>query len=255
LVEVSDYPQRKPQVGIREMGLPYEADPAVSRHLAYFLSRHVGEGAGVAYPSAVLFNGGVMKAGVLRDQVLQLLRQWHGDADLRELSATDLDSAVAQGAAYSGLARQGRGIRIRAGVSRTYYIGVESAMPAVPGIPTPVNALCVVPFGMEEGTEADIRQREFGLVVGQPALFQLFGSTVRKTDQVGEVVEDWSDDLQEVATMETQLPATETEGSGALLPVWLRSKVTEIGTLELWCVARNDDRQWKLEFNLREQPT
>jgi hypothetical protein len=255
LVEATEYPQRKPQVGIREMGLPYEADPAVSRHLAQFLSRHVSadeNGTGTAYPSAVLFNGGVMKAASLRQQVLALLRQWRGTGELRELEAVDLDQAVALGAAYYGLARQGRGIRIRAGTSRTYYIGVESAMPAVPGIPTPVNALCVAPFGMEEGAEADIRAREFGLVVGQPAIFQLLGSTTRKTDQAGEMVEDWGDELQEVAIMETQLPATEPEGGGTLLPVWLQSKVTEIGTLELWCVARDDERKWKLEFNIRE---
>lgn len=257
LVEAGDYPQRKPQVGLREMGLPYETDPAISRHLAYFLSRHInaGEpGEGVAYPSAVLFNGGMMKAPALRQQVFHLLRQWRGESALRELEAADLDQAVALGATYYGLARKGRGIRIRAGTSRSYYIGVESAMPAVPGIPTPVNALCVVPFGMEEGSEAEIREREFGLVVGQPAVFQLLGSTTRKTDQVGEIVEDWSDELQEITTMETQLPATETEGGGTLLPVWLQSKVTEIGTLELWCVARSDGRKWKLEFNIREQP-
>lgn len=264
LVEATDYPQRKPQVGIREMGLPYESDPAISRHLAYFLSRHVtgaaeGEDDGeandgaVAFPSAVLFNGGVMKATALRQQVLELLHSWQADGNLRELPAVDLDLAVALGATYYGLARKGRGIRIRAGTSRTYYIGVESAMPAVPGIPTPVNALCVVPFGMEEGTEAEIRQKEFGLVVGEPAVFQLLASTTRKTDQAGEIVEDWGDELQQINQMETRLPASETEGGGTIIPVWLESRVTEIGTLELWCVARADDRRWKLEFNIREQ--
>lgn len=256
LVAADDFPQRKAQVGIREMGLAYASDPAISRHLAYFLSRHItgaGPDTDVGYPAAVLFNGGVMKAVVLRNQVLQVLRQWQADGELRELPAVDLDQAVALGAAYYGLARRGRGIRIRAGASRAYYIGVESAMPAVPGIPTPVNAFCVVPFGMEEGSEAEMRTREFGLVVGQPAIFQLLASTTRKGDPVGEVIEDWSDELEEVTTMEAQLPATTTEEGGTLIPVWLKSRVTEIGTLELWCVARNDDRQWKLEFNIRER--
>lgn len=260
LVGANDFPQRKAQVGIREMGLAYESDPAISRHLAYFLSQHVGgdpaEG-GVAYPSAVLFNGGVMKAEPLRRGVLQLLQQWHNDEAPRELAAVDLDRSVALGAAYYGLARKGRGIRIRAGASRTYYIGVESSMPAVPGIPTPVNALCVVPFGMEEGTSADMRQKEFGLVLGEPAVFQLLGSTTRKTDQAGEIIEDWNDELEEVILMETQLPAPTTEEGeaigGAIIPVWLQSKVTEIGTLELWCVSRDNERRWKLEFNIREQ--
>jgi len=269
LVEATEFPQRKAQVGIREMGLAYESDPAISRHLAHFLSQHVGgdpaEG-GVAYPSAVLFNGGVMKAASLRTQVLTLLQNWqaaHGGTveTLRELEAADLDRSVGLGAAYYGMARKGRGIRIRAGAAQTYYIGVESSMPAVPGIPTPVNALCVVPFGMEEGTSADIRQKEFGLVLGEPAVFQLLASNTRKTDEVGETVEDWNDELEEVTLMETQFsapPARDGEDEseavgGTIIPVWLQSKMTEIGTLELWCVARNSEQRWKLEFNLREQ--
>jgi molecular chaperone DnaK (HSP70) len=254
--EATEHPQRKPQVGIREMGLPYASDPAITRHLAYFLSRQVttGDGAsGVAFPSAVLFNGGVMKADPLRDQILQALQYWSGDSDLRELPAANLDLAVALGAAYYGLARRGRGIRIRAGAPRTYYIGIESAMPAVPGIPAPMKALCVVPFGMEEGTSADIRDKEFGLVVGDQAVFHFLASTTRRQDQVGEEVEDWSGEIQEVANLETRLPATDGDEGGTIIPVWLHSRVTEVGTLELWCVARGEDRRWRLEFNIREQ--
>ncbi len=116
-----------------------------------------------------------------------------------------------------------------------------------------MKALCVVPFGMEEGSDAEIRQREFGLVVGEPAVFHLLDSTVRKQDQAGEIVEDWQGDIEEVTTMETVLPATEEEEGGKIIPVWLQSKVTEVGTLELWCVARDENRRWKLEFNLRER--
>lgn len=245
------YPEQKPRVGMREMGLPYASDPGITRHLAAFLGRQVSAN-GVPFPSAVLFNGGVMKAGVLRERVLAVLRQWRDNEALRELNAPDLDQSVAVGAAYYGTARTGRGIRIRAGVAQTYYIGVESAMPAVPGVPTPVNALCVVPFGMEEGTEADIRGREFGLVVGEHAVFQLLASNTRKADTTGEVVEDWGGEIREVATMEVALPAAgETDGS-TVVPVWLQSRVTEIGTIELWCVSGNDDQRWKLEFNVRE---
>ncbi len=244
-------PEQKPRVGVREMGLPYEADPAITRHLAAFLGRQSGEGHAVAFPSAVLFNGGVMKADVLRQQVLDVLRSW-SDGAVRALPAADLDQAVAIGAAYYGIARQGRGIRIRAGVPRTYYIGIESAMPTVPGVPTPMNALCVVPFGMEEGTHAEIRNKEFGLVVGEQAVFHLLASTTRKTDPAGALVEDWSGEIEEVATMEATLSSDDDAG-GSLLPVWLESRVTEIGTLELWCVSKaNPDRRWKLEFNIRE---
>jgi molecular chaperone DnaK (HSP70) len=258
VVESSDYPSEKPRVGMREMGLPYEADPAVTRHLARFLGRQAqktpGEsGSQVPYPSAVLFNGGVMKSDILRQRVLTVLDRWDAGKKLRELASENLDLAVARGAAYYGLARTGRGVRIRGGAARSYYIGIESSMPAVPGIPTPMKALCVVPFGMEEGTDAEIREREFGLVVGEPAVFHLLASTVRKKDLVGEIVEDWSGEIEEVTTMETALPATGEEQGGNVIPVWLQSKVTEIGTLELWCVDRDEDRRWKLEFNLRER--
>ena len=256
--EVSEYPQEKPKVGVREMGLPYESDPAITRHLARFLGRqaHGGpsqSGVPVAYPSAVLFNGGVMKSELLRTRILSVLNRWHGAEQLRELASVDLDLAVARGAAYYGLARHGRGIRIRGGTARSYYIGIESSMPSVPGIPTPIKALCVVPFGMEEGSDVEIRQREFGLVVGEPAVFHLLDSTIRRQDQSGEIVEDWQGDMEQLTTMEAVLPVTEEEEGGKVIPVWLQSKVTEVGTLELWCVARDEDRRWKLEFNLRER--
>ena len=253
----TDYPQRKPQVGVREMGLPYASDPAITRHLAYFLSRQAAGEESTAttpYPSAVLFNGGVMKAEPLREQVLAALRTWGDNEALRELPAADLDLAVAIGAAYYGLVRKGRGIRVRAGAPRTYYIGIESTMPAVPGIPTPLKALCVVPFGMEEGEEEHIRSKEFGLIVGEQAVFHFLASSTRKEDAVGEEVDDWGGEIEEVATLEATLPSSDGEVGSAIIPVWLQSKVTEVGTLELWCVARNSDRKWKLEFNIREQP-
>lgn len=252
--EFHELPQRKPRVGVREMGLPYESDPAITRHLAAFLNRQVNQGdgaTGVAFPSSVLFNGGVMKADALRTQVVTTLNKWHHDSNISELPSVNLDLAVALGATYYGLARAGKGIRIKAGTAQSYYIGVESAMPAVPGIPTPVNALCVVPFGMEEGTQAEVRGKEFGLVVGEPAVFHLLGTTNRKEDAVGYVIEDWDGDLLEVATLDSQIDVGEDE-SGTVIPVYLESHVTEIGTLEIWCVSRDDDRRWKLEFNLRD---
>jgi hypothetical protein len=150
------------------------------------------------------------------------------------------------------MARRGRGVRIRSGAARTYYVGVESAMPAVPGIAAPLKALCVVPFGMEEGTSASLPERQFGLVVGEPAEFRFLSSTVRKMDPGGALIEDWGDDLEEMSPLEVTLPG-EPE-SGTVVPVTLESHVTEIGTLELWCVSadRAKDR-WKLELNIRER--
>ena len=114
-----------------------------------------------------------------------MLGQWSKRRSAKVLPADDLDRAVARGAAYYGLVRRGKGIRIRGGTARAYYIGVETALPAVPGSPPPLKALCVVPFGMEEGTEADVPGQEFGLVVGEPAEFRFLGSTVRRADTVG----------------------------------------------------------------------
>lgn len=256
ICEATDYPQAKPKVGMREMGLPYEAEPAITRHLASFLARQAQHGPGtsdVANPGAVLFNGGVMKSAILRERVLTVLKQWYATGVIRELPALDLDLAVARGASCYGLAQRGRGIRIRGGTAHSYYIGIESAMPAVPGIPAPIKALCVVPFGMEEGTEEEIRQREFGLVLGEPTVFQLLASTTRKQDQIAELIEDWHGDIEEVTTMHTELTVTEPEKKGTVVPVWLQSKLTQVGTLELWCVSREEDQRWKLEFDLRER--
>jgi hypothetical protein len=261
-----DSPARQRRIGFQELGLPYAADPAVTKHLARFLSQQAsGEEAdlirrgpsGFACPTHVLFNGGVMKAGVLRERVVAVLDSWlraEGFEPLGErgvLEAPDLDHAVARGAAYYGRAKRGRGVRIRSGAPRTYYIGVESAMPAVPGLPAPLKALCVVPFGMEEGTEAAIPGREFGLVVGEPAEFRFLSSTVRKGDEVGSLVEDWGDEIEESSPLEVTLKVDGKDDT--VMPVRLETRVTEVGTLEVWCVSRDGSERWKLEFNIREQ--
>jgi len=258
-------PQRR--IGFQELGLPYAADAAVTKHLARFLSQQVknspqagdirtGPG-GMACPTHILFNGGVMKAEVLRERLVEVLNGWLVQEGFEPLStanilnAPDLEHAVARGAAYYGRARSGHGVRIRSGVSRTYYIGIESAMPAVPGLEAPMKALCVAPFGMEEGTEAVVPQREFGLVVGEPAEFRFLSSTIRKQDNVGDLLQDWGNDIEELSPLEVTLTI---EGQqGTVLPVRLQSRVTEIGTLELWCVSRDGTNRWKLELNVREK--
>jgi hypothetical protein len=239
-------PRSQHGIGLQEIGLAYASDPAVTYHLAQFL----GENRDAGHPTAVLFNGGVMKAGNLRRRVMEILGDWQGDAadaPVRALEAADFDLAVARGAAYYGLARRGRGIRIRYGLNKSYYIGIAASMPAVPGLPAPIKALCVAPFGMEEGTRASLEGREFALVVGAPVKFDFLGS-MRHDDPVGTVVEDWEGEIKTIAAIETTLDGE----SGQVIPVTLESRVTEVGTLELWCVAREDQRRWKLEFNVRE---
>ncbi len=241
-------PERARRTGLTEMGLPYAADPRLTAHLAEFLARHRDDG----MPTAVLFNGGVMKAAALRERLLGVLRDWCG-AGLRELRGIHLDQAVARGAAYSGLARRGRGIRIRGGAARAYYIGVETAMPAVPGMPPPLKAVCLVPRGTEEGSELELPGQEFGLVVGEAAEFRMLGSSSREADVLGTVLETWGDEVEELSPLVTTLEWADHDGT--LVPVRLRVHLTEIGTLELWCVARDGARRWKLEFGVRHGDT
>ena len=248
LVGVDERPRSPTRAGLQEIGLPYAADPAITRHVAGFLARH--REVAPSGPSAVLFNGGVTKASLLRARIVEALGRWRGGA-VRVLEGAHPDLAVAEGAATYGLARRGRGVRIRGGTARAYYVGVESATPAVPGVPAPVKAICLAPFGMEEGSGVDLPATEFALVVGEPAQFRFFGSSVRRADGPGTVVEGWAPgELEELAPIEATL-APDGE-KGYTVPVRLRAEVTEVGTLELWCVARDGGRRWKLELNVRQ---
>ncbi len=252
-------PTRQSKVGFQEMGLPYVSDPAMTKHLAYFLTRQTDalaeEGTTQRHlPSAILFNGGVFKAEVLRQRVLEILNGWAsagGAETIRALGGIDLDVAVARGAAYYGLVRRGKGVRIRGGTARAYYIGVETALPAVPGMPPPLKALCVAPFGMEEGTETDLPRQEFALVVGEPAQFRFLASTVRRQDTPGTVVEHWEDEIEELAPLTTTLESD--DPNLRQVPVHLHSRVSEVGQLELSCQSRDGKQSWKLEFNVREK--
>jgi molecular chaperone DnaK (HSP70) len=237
-VSLGDEPQGR-RAALVEFGLPFAADAAITRHLAHFL-RHQQ-----ATPTHVLFNGGVLRAKPVRERILRVLNAWLPKPVIA-LNADDLMHAVARGATYYGLARQGKGIRVRGGVPRSYYIGIETAMPAVPGLRPPLKALTVVPFGMEEGTGHQLANRQFALSIGERAQFRFFASSERKEDPVGLMLDEIPDELEETAPVEVHLPGN----LGETVPVTLESLVTETGVLELWFVAR-DGRRWKLEFNVR----
>ena len=162
--------------------------------------------------------------------------------------------AVAHGAAIYGRHRAtGKGMRIKAGTSRSYYIGLEASMPAVPGFRPPVKALCVVPQGMQEGTELLIEGRTFGLVTGQAAEFRFFSSTVRSGDMPGQILPDAERELEETSLLEVELPALPDVSAGQVVPVQMESVVTELVTLELWMKHTNSDRRWKIEFQVRTE--
>ena len=238
-VELSATPAVQRRAGLTTLGLPYAQDPAITRHLAAFLRR-----APEYPPSAILFNGGVFKDARLQESVGALVDRWMGKS-VKRLRSASLDLAVALGSSYSGLARRGRGIRIRGGTARAYYVGVESAAPAVPGFAPPVRAVCIAPFGMEEGSAVDLPSLELGAVVGETASFRFFSSSARRDDTAGTVVEDVSE-LSELPAIETTL----TGEAGEVIPVHLRSHVTEVGTLEMQLAAAGG-RAWKLEFSVR----
>src|SRR6516165_8005605 len=267
---ISDLPQEARRVGLQEFGLPFAADPVISKHLARFLCRSRANLssnqslAGLAQgqsgptefvmPTAVLFNGGVFKSGPIRSRVLELLAAWNEGKPVRELQGTELDLAVAKGASFYGRTRvTQQGIRIKAGAARSYYIGLESSMPAVPGFKPPIKALCVVPQGMQEGSELLIKGRDFGLLTGQLAEFRFYSSAVRSGDQPGQILPDAERELEETSLLEINLPQLPEFLAGQVIPVQINSVVTELGTLELWMKHVNSDQRWKVEFQVRTE--
>lgn len=264
-VSASDRPVAKPRTGLRTSGLPYAQDAAITRHLAAFLAKqqsathelkdiNLPEHASFLHPTAVLFNGGVLKAGALAERLMAVLNSWlktEGAPEARLLPGADLDLAVARGAAYYGYVRKGKGVRIKGGTAASYYVGIESAMPAVPGLPPELQALCIAPFGMEEGTREELPDDEFGLVVGEPVRFRFFASNVRREDRVGRRLDYWGDEeLTELDEIEITLP-DEGRRPGEIVPVHLCAAVTEVGTLELQAISQKDKGRWKIEFDVR----
>jgi molecular chaperone DnaK (HSP70) len=262
-VSASATPARRQKSALTQVGLPYAADAAITRHLAAFLTRQSaalgdGDAGTLLRPTAVLFNGGVLKAPEIRERLMTTLNGWlaeSGAPPARVLPAQDLDLAVARGACYYGLVKRGHGLRIRGGTARAYYVGIESPAPAVPGVAPPVTALCVAPFGMEEGTSAEMPPHELAVVVGEPVRFRFFGSSVRRGDAAGTELERWAPgELEELAPVEVTLP-TEGREEGDVVPVRLASQVTAIGTLALEAVPlkpRTADERWKVELGVRD---
>jgi actin-like ATPase involved in cell morphogenesis len=224
------------RAALTEFGLPYAADPAITRHLAEFLRRH-----GVGWPTHVLWNGGALKAAALRERILSVLGDWIG-ARPHVLAGASAELAVACGAAYYGLVRSGRGIRVGGGAARAYYVETEAASGER-------VAVCLSPRGAEEGSETRLPGR-FLLVVNRPARFRLFSSSQRKGDRVGDHVP-----LAGLSELPPIFTALRLEGTSRdqTLEVELTARRTEIGTLELMCAATGPAgaQRWQLQFDLR----
>lgn len=240
--------------GLRSFGLNYESDTALTKHLSEFLSTHapLDENGERILPAAVLFNGGVSKADLLRDRISSVLNSWKGE-EAGILTGIDPDLAVARGAAWYGYVKRGNSIRIKSGSARSYYIGIESSMPAVPGFPPPMDALCVIPFGTENGTSLDVPMENLGLVIGESCQFRFFSSNSRQDDQLGVLLDEFKiDELTELPPMTTLL-TDDSGNSGNIAAVKLSTEFTEIGTIKLWFNEVGTERRWKLEFDLGEE--
>lgn len=247
------------QSGFQEFGLPYAPDPAATKYLAAFLSvhRHAGDdgseaqGHDPARPDLLLFNGGVFESAAIRQRIIDQLHAWFRREDpqwsITVLDNERLDLAVARGAAYYGMVRRGQGVRIAAGLARTYYVGVEGGPgTAVPG----PQALCLCPAGLEPGDEVDLTQRAFELRLSEPIELPLYVSSTRLTDKPGDLITVEREQLTALPPIRTVFKAGKSAEAGTV-NVILKARLTEIGTLDLWCSEVDGKRSWKLLFDVR----
>lgn len=254
-VALADRPQSR-RSGFQEFGLPYAVDPAITRYLAAFLVDHrtAGEDAHApaandltaARPDILLFNGGVFDSPVLRERLVEVIASWFAvssEPNWRPvlLDNDRLDLAVARGAAYFGMVRRGEGVRIAANLARTYYIGVDAAPP---------TAVCLIPGTAEAGQDIKLERPQFELLVSQPAEFPLYVSSVRLTDTPGQTLPLEEVQLSPLPPIRTALK-TRSRSERGMVPVNLHAKLTEIGTLELWCSEVSGERTWRLQFDIR----
>ena len=241
--ERGEAPKDEKRSLFRELGLPYVSDPAITRHLNAFL-----EPTGQA-PDAILFNGGFFIPEILRERVADVVGQWYGKRP-EILENSDLDLAVARGAAYYSYVRStGSGVLVRGGLPRTYYIGLGEARDGK------FPAVCLVPRGAEEGAAIEMDNDALQLVANRPVSFRLYSSLTRTDDKLGDV-RGVRRVAMPICTSHAPLNAVIRFGKKAeerLIPVKLGARLTEIGTLETWCESKISDNRWRLQFELRKQ--
>jgi hypothetical protein len=250
----AETPRRAARTALQELGLPYAQDPAITRHLAAFLRQHAAAcftalhvepgGQDLPRPDAILFNGGVFNSPKISQRLIEVVSAWWpGAPPIGLLPHQSLELAVARGAACYGLARRGLGRRIGGGSAHALYVGLAAEKETS----TP-RAICLIPRGQEEGQPVDLKSRPFELMLGRPVQFPLFSTTSDRIDLPGDLVEI-GDEFRALPPIHTLF-----KGAGvktAMVPVHLRATLTELGTLELWCVSNHGEDRWRLEFELR----
>ena len=240
---------------VTEFGLPYEPDPAITRHLGRFLERHREAvarrlGRDSPFPDLILFNGGSLKPPLIQEQIRQSLRHWFGRTDTavpRVLENPGPDIAVSLGAAYYGLVKAGHGVRVGSGSARSFYLGVEKPADGTAGSP-PV-AICLVERGQQEGTDIVLPDRDFQVLANQPVAFDLYSSSYRSGDRSGQIV-TVDETLTALPPMKTVIRFGKA-GDERQVPVRVEGAFTEMGTLALWCSSRVSPHRWQLQFQLR----
>ena len=252
----------KPQSGgsgFLEFGLPYAADPAITRYLASFLVAHrnadgdtpndqntAADLIEAARPDVILFNGGFFASPLLREHFLSALCDWfrrddNDDGTPLVLDNERLDLAVARGASYYGMVRRGEGVKIAARLARTYYVGIDGDEPTV---------VCLVPGVAEPGQKLELSERQFSLAISQPVEFPLWVSSTRLTDAAGDLIPINREQMFPLPSIRTVLQ-TQRKSEKGQLSVQLEAQLTELGTIELWCAEVGTDRRWRLQFDVR----
>ncbi len=249
--------------GFREFGLPYAADPAVTRHLAAFLRDHrrsglaEGDTTSDDRPSWLLFNGGVMSAPSLRNRITESLSRWFSRDDdsltaqpkalsLEVLESDRLDLAVARGAAYYAMVRRGEGVKIAANLGRSYYMQV--AEPSSEG--ESIQAICLIPGSAEAGQRFEIGNHPLELQLGEPVQFPLWASSTRLADRAGEMVRIGVNEASRLPPIYTALGEGKRR-EAKTIRVMIQSELSEIGTVGMWCVDADSGRRWQLDFDIR----
>ncbi|MGF1703988.1 hsp70 family protein [Photobacterium makurazakiensis] len=251
------------QAAVVEFGLPYAADPAISKHLAQFIELHdtvcreslSGSNLVVnedlpAIPAAVLLNGGVFNSPLLSERVLDTFTLWRGDT-VTELVNPHPDLAVAYGAVAYAKARHGAQLKIGGGSARSFFLTLEGKKKNKQG-------LCILPKGIDEGTEIRLKDRKFALTLGEPVRFNLVSSTDDSHTQAGELFPIDSDSFVSlppfIATLDSERDRAELAANQKdREEVTLACQLTEVGTLQIECVSTTDDaKRWKVEFAIRK---
>lgn len=245
---------RRARAGIVEFGLPYASDPAVTRHLAGFLRQHAAaarEALGLPddgtlpVPDTVLLNGGVFRGAALAQRLVDTLAAWRG-APVHVLYNENPDIAVARGAVAYTLARQGLAPSIESGAARSYYLLLDGAAQQ-----DRLRTVCLLPRGTPAALEVALADRSFALRVGRPVRFHLV-STIADSGappQPGDLVDLDPLEVARLPAIATVLRAA--RGAPTEIPVRLVATLSEVGTLDVHCVAEDGGQRWQLAFQLR----